>query len=119
MLSVSQLLMASFTAPRARPQRNKNSGLQEILAAERLDEWGKVDKRHRLPGQPKQRLKRNTKRIKVMDDLPDNDPDNDDDGEYRTEVDEDSSSDASQATSAEDGISNTEVSRASSVIPVI
>jgi len=55
MLSISQSLVLSITAvpglpaSRARPQRNKNTGLQEILAAERLDKWGDVDKKHCQP----------------------------------------------------------------------
>lgn len=57
-------LMPCIPALRGRPQRNKNSGIQTILAAERLNEWGDLDRRHR---QPKQHSKRNTKRAKVMD----------------------------------------------------
>jgi len=38
--SFVQLLMPSVLACHGRPQRNKNTGLQEILAAEHLDEWG-------------------------------------------------------------------------------
>jgi hypothetical protein len=105
--------MPGITAPRARRQRNKNSGLEDIIAAERLDEWGKLDKKHRLPGQPKRRPTRNTKRVKVMDNLSDVNPD--DDGEYQTEV-VDSTSEATQASNTEDDISNKEVSPISPVL---
>lgn len=115
--TVALINALSFTAPRARPQRNKNTGLQDILAAERLDEWGDVEKKHR---QPKRRLKRNTnvtKRVKVMDNLSDHDPDDD---EYETELVDSSSSEATHVSIASEGnISNEEVSAAllSTILP--
>ncbi len=123
MLSISQSLVLSITAvpgllaSRARPQRNKNTGLQEILGAEHLDKWGDVDKKHR---QPKRHLKRTTnatKHVKVMDNL--SDPDSDDDDEYQMEVvASDSTSKATQASNAsEGGISNKEVSVVLSIFP--
>ena len=121
MLSILQSLVLSITAvlgllaSRARPQRNKNTGLQEILAAEHLDEWGDVDKKHR---QPKRHLKRTTnatKHVKVMDNL--SDPDSDNDDEYQMEVvASDSTSEATQASNtSEGGISNKEVSAVLSI----
>lgn len=96
-----QLLTPHISAPRGRPQRNKNSALQDILAAERLDEWGTLDKKHR---QRKPHSKRITKRVKVMDNSSDLDPDDD---EYQTDT-ADSTSEASNAS--QDEISNGEVS---------
>jgi len=64
-----------------RPQRNKNLVLQAILAAERLNEWGDLDKKHR---QPKQYLKRKTKCIKVTDGLSNIDPEDND--KYQTDT---------------------------------
>jgi len=100
-LPFTQPLMACFPASHNRPQRNRGSGLQDILAAERLNEWGKLDKKHH---HPKLRQKRNTKRIKVADDLSDLDP-KDDDYEVDTG---DSTSEVTDAS--EDDISNREVS---------
>jgi hypothetical protein len=105
--------MRSIAAPRARPQRNKNTGIQGILAAERLNEWGEVEKKHR---EPKRRPKRNAKRVKVMDSL-DLDPDAaDDDDEYQTEV-VNSASESTEVSKTSDGdISNEEVSAVSPII---
>jgi len=96
-----QSLTPHISAPRRRPQRNKNTALQDILAAERLNEWGDLDKKHR---QRKPHSKRNTKRVKVMDNSSDLDPDDD---EYQTDT-ADSTSEASNAS--QDEISNGEVS---------
>ena len=108
----------SITAPHARPQRNKNAGLQDILTAERLNEWGDLDKKHR---QPKRRPKRNTKRVKVMDNLPDLDPDDDNDDyndKYQTEEVDSSTSEATQPSNNTSGdISNNEVSVVSPLMP--
>ncbi len=113
MLSITAV--PGLPASRARPQRNKNTGLQEILAAERLDKWGDVDKKH---CQPKRHLKRTTnatKHVKVMDNL--SDPDSNNDDEYQTEVvASDSTSEATQASNASEGsISNKEVSAVLSI----
>jgi hypothetical protein len=98
-----QLLIPRLPAPHGRPQRNKNSGIQSILAAERLNEWGDLDKRHR---QPKRHAKRNTKRAKVMDSLSDLDPDDASDDEYQT----DRADSASEVSNTSEGnISNEEV----------
>lgn len=103
--------MPCVLAHHSRPQRNKASGLQEILAAERLNEWGDLDKKHR---KPKQRLKRNIKRIKVMDGLPDIESEDDRDDEYQTDTtDHDSTSEANDMS--DDDISNGEVSARSSL----
>ncbi|KAI0282676.1 hypothetical protein BC826DRAFT_921532 [Russula brevipes] len=80
-----------------------NTALQDILAAERLDEWGDLDKKHR---QRKPHSKRNTKRVKVMDNSSDLDPDDD---EYQTDT-ADSTSEASNAS--QDEISNGELANA-------
>jgi hypothetical protein len=109
--------MPCISAPCTRPQRKKNPSLQDIIAAERLDKWGELDKKHRSPGQPKRRPARNTKRVKVMDNT--SDIDLNDDGEYQTEVVDDSTSEATQASNTEeDDISNEEVSR-DTELPVI
>ncbi len=103
-LSFFRLLIPCIPASHGRPQRNKRSCLQDILAAERLDEWGELDKKHR---QPKRRLKcqmRNTKRVKVMGGLSDLDPE---DNEYQTDL-ADSTSEANDTS--DDNISNGEVS---------
>lgn len=93
--------MACFPASHNRPQRNRGSGLQDILAAEHLNEWGKLDKKHH---HPKLHRKRNTKHIKVADDLSDLDPEDD-----NYEVDTgDSTSKVTDVS--EDDISNGEVS---------
>lgn len=111
MLSILQLLMPSIAAPHCRPRRNKNSGLQDILAAERLDEWGGLEKKHRPP---KGRPKRNTKRVKVVESLSDHEPDDDD--EYQTEV-VDSISEASNTS--EGDIQNEEVGVGSVVLSAV
>ena len=94
-------LIACFPAPYGRPQRNRGSGLQDILAAERLDEWGKLDKKH---CHPKLHRKRNAKRIKVADGLSDLDPE---DNDYEMDT-GDSTSEVTDVS--EDDISNGEVS---------
>ena len=75
--------------------------MQDILAAECLNEWGKLDKKHR---HPKLHQKRNTKRIKVVDGLSDLDPKDDD---YKVDT-GDSTSEVTNIS--EDDISNREVS---------
>ena len=122
MLSISQSLVLSITAvlgllaSHAQPQWNKNTGLQEILTAECLDEWSDVDKKHCQPKQHPKRTTNATKRVKVMDNLSDPDSDDDDD-EYQMEVvASDSTSEATQASNAsEGGISNKEVSAVLSI----
>ena len=110
-LSILQLLMPSIAAPHGRPWQNKNSGLQDILAAECLDEWGGLEKKHRLPtGRPK----RNTKRVKVVESLSDHEPNDDD--EYQTEV-VDSVSEASNTS--EGDIQNEEVGVGSVVLSAV
>ena len=100
--------MPFILAHHGRPQQNKNAGLQDILAAERLNEWGELDRKYR---QPKKRLKRDTKRVKVMDSL--SEPDLEDDDEYQTDT-SDSATEANNAS--EDDISNGEVCASSSTI---
>ena len=102
------LLMPCIPACHGRPQRDKNSCLQDILAAERLNEWGELDRKHH---QPKKCLKRDAKHVKVMDNL--SDPDSEDDSEYQTDT-ADSATEANDAL--EDDISNGEVSARSSTI---
>lgn len=102
LLCILQVLTARPPVAQGRPKRNKNSGLQDILAAERLDEWGDLEKKHR---QPKRRSKRVTKRIKVADDGL---SDLEDDDEYETDE-VDGSLQASDASDSEGGISNEEV----------
>ena len=87
-----------------RPQQNKNSGIQSILAAEHLNKWGDLDQRHR---QPQQHSKRNTKCAKVMDSLSGVDPDDTSDDEYQT----DGANSLSEVNNMLEGdISNEEVS---------
>jgi len=95
--SFIRLLMPCILACRNRPQRNKNLVLQAILAVERLNEWGDLDKKHR---QPKQYLKRKTKRIKVTDGLSNIDPEDDD--KYQT--------DTTDGTSEADNASDVDIS---------
>jgi hypothetical protein len=119
MLSISQSLVLSITAvpaPCAQPQRNKNTGLQDILATERLDEWGGLDKKHPQPKRHPKRTTNATKRVKVMDTNL-SDPDLNDDLEYQTEVvASDSTSEATQASNASEGcILNKEVSAVLSI----
>ena len=100
--------MSCVLARRSRPQRNKNSGLQEIIAAERLNEWGDLDKKHR---QPRQHLKRKIKHIKVVDGIS---PEDNDSDEYQTDTD-DSTSKLEANNALDDNISNGEVSPRSSI----
>jgi len=102
------LLMPCIPALCGRPQRNKNLGIQDILAAERLNKWGELDKKH---CQPKPYLRRNAKRIKVMDGLSDlNSEDND---EYQIDTDN-STSEANDVS--DNDISNGEVSARLSIV---
>jgi len=87
-------------------------GIQEILATEHLNEWGDLNKKHR---QPKQRLQRKAKQIKVIDGLSDIDPEDDDDDEYQTDT-ADSISKSEANNTSDDDISNGEVSVRSSII---
>jgi hypothetical protein len=102
------LLMPCILAHYSRPQQNKNSCLQDILAAEHLNEWGELDRKH---CQPKKCLKRDAKHVKVIDNL--SDPDSKDDSEYQIDI-ADSATEANDAL--EDDISNGEVSARSSTI---
>ena len=109
-----QLLTCCILAQLTRPQQNKNSAIQEILAVERLDEWGDLDKKHR---QPKQclNLKRKAKWIKVIDGLSDIDPEDNNNGEYQTDT-ADSISESEANNMSDDDVSNGEVSVRSSII---
>ena len=91
-----------------RPQHNKNLGIQDILATERLNEWGELDKKHR---QPKPHLRRNAKHIKVIDGLSDLNSRHHD--EYQIDTDN-STSEANNVS--DDGISNGEVSARLSIV---
>ena len=103
--------MPCIPARHSRPQRNKNAGLQDILAAECLNEWGKLDRKHR---QPKKCLKRDAKRVKLMDGL--SEPDLEDDHEYQMDT-SDSTTKANDVS--EDDISNREVcARSSTIFPL-
>ena len=103
--------MLSVLARHSRPQRNKNVGLQEIIAAERLNEWGDLDKKY---CQPRQHLKRKTKRIKIMDGLSDVGLEDNDNGKYQTETADTSESEADNTS--DNDISNGEVSVRSLVV---
>jgi len=104
--------MPFILAQHTRPQRNKNTGIQEILAVERLNKWGDLDKKHR---QPKQRLQRRAKRIKVVDGLSVIDPEDEDDDKYQTDM-ADSISELEANNTSDDVISNGEVSVRLSII---
>ena len=109
-----QLLTCCILAQLTRPQQNKNSGIQEILAAEHLNEWGDLDKKH---CQPKQclNLKRKAKQIKVVDGLSDINPEDDNNGKYQTDT-ADSISKSEANNTSDDDISNGEVSVRSPII---
>jgi hypothetical protein len=80
-------------------------GLQEIIATERLNKWGDLDKKH---CQPRQHLKRKIKCIKVVDGIS---PEDNDSDEYQT----DSTSESEANNALDDNISNGEVSLRSSI----
>jgi len=100
--SFIRLLMPCILACCNRPQQNKNLVLQAILAAEHLNKWGDLDKKHH---QPTQYLKRKTKCIKVIDGLSNIYPE--DDNKYQTDT-TDGTSEADNASDVD--ISNREVS---------
>jgi len=104
--------MPFILAQHTRPRQNKNTGIQEILAAERLNKWGDLDKKHR---QPKQCLQRRAKQIKVVDGLSDIDPEDEDDDKYQTDT-ADSISKSEANNAPDDIISNGEVSVRLSII---
>jgi len=83
-------------------------GIQDILAAECLNEWGELDKKH---CQPKPYLRRNAKHIKVMDGL--SDLNSEDDDEYQIDTDN-STSEANDVS--DNDISNGEVSARLSIV---
>ena len=113
-LSFTQLLMHCILAQLTRPQQNKNLGIQEILAAERLNEWGDLKKKHCQPNQHLN-LKRKAKQIKVIDGLSDINPKDDNNGEYKTDT-TDSISESEANNTSDDDILNGEVSVGSSII---
>ena len=86
--------------------------IQEILAAECLNEWGYLDKKH---CQPKQCLQRTAKWIKVIDGLSDINPEDKDDDKYQTDM-ADSISESEANNMSDDDISNREVSVRLSII---
>jgi len=104
--------MTFILAQHTRPWRNKNTGIQEILAMEHLNKWGNLDKKH---CQPKQCLQRRAKQIKVIDGLSDIDPEDEDDDKYQTNT-ADSISKSEANNMSDDVISNGEVSVRSSII---
>jgi len=104
--------MPFILAQHTRLQRNKNTGIQEILAAERLNKWGNLDKKHH---QPKQHSQRRAKRIKVVDGLSDIDPEDKDNDKYQTDT-ADSISESEANNTSDDVISNGEVSVRLSII---
>jgi len=104
--------MPFILAQHTRPWQNQNTGIQEILAMECLNEWGDLDKKH---CQLKQHSQRRAKRIKVVDGLSDIDPEDEDDDKYQTDM-ADSISESEANNTSDDDISNGEVSVRSSII---
>ena len=87
-------------------------GIQEILAAEHLNKWGDLDKKH---CQPKQCLQRRAKQIKVVNGLSDIDPEDEDNDKYQTNT-ANSISESEANNMLDDDISNGEVSVRLSII---
>jgi len=104
--------MPFILAQHTRLRQNKNTGIQEILAAEHLNKWGDLNKKYR---QLKQCLQRRAKWIKVVDGLSDINPEDKDNDKYQTNT-ADSISESEANNASDDVISNGEVSVRLSII---